>query len=116
MELKTLKDIDKLILNVSYEDWAQLGKTNDNNLILIERKATQGMKDILKKEATNLIEKLKRVPYARTFCLGCGTINKGQYCQKGHPLEWGLSEQTGDITAVIGFLSWFNNFNKEEKQ
>ena len=63
--------------------------------------------DMLKKEAIKLIKELDKVPYAKKFCLGCGEITKGQYCHKNHPVEWVLSEQTGDISAVKGYLSWF---------
>ena len=34
-KLKTMKDCGQLMLNVSYDDWKCLAKTNDSNLILI---------------------------------------------------------------------------------
>jgi len=62
-KLKTLKDIDKLVFNTDYTDWKQLEKTNDNNYVLLERKAVQGMKDVLKAEAIKWIKFLKSNEY-----------------------------------------------------
>jgi len=55
-ELKTLKDIDKLVFNTDYADWKQLEKTNDNNYVLLERKATNNVKELLKQEAIKWIK------------------------------------------------------------
>ena len=57
-ELKTLKDLDQLIIKVNYDDWECLPKTNDDNFVLIKRKAISGIKEVLKLEAIKWIKEL----------------------------------------------------------
>ncbi len=78
MTLKTLKDINKLAINTTYKDWTALAKTNDNNFILLERKATNSMKDILKEEAVNWINEMERqidVAPMKTPIIALGVID-----------------------------------------